>query len=114
GDLGAAPHVRGLDVATGGDGPVAHGRVLGVDTAQARRPIGVAAHDGPGILDLPGHGDHAGDLVADAGNIDLAQGNVGTRAALPAHDAHRAREHDQHVGAEGLDLLVDLARGAGA
>ncbi len=45
---------------------------------------------------------------------DLGERQVRARPARAAHDAHRARKDNEHVGAERLDLAIDFTRGAGA
>src|SRR5262249_54398635 len=112
-DLRRAVHIFARDEAARDDAPLAHLGVIRRHPLDTGRPVEVAVYD----LRVPTHGWGRG---LDEGNLSRDRGGVllgdGELAALAHPDAARggaAREHDDQVGSEALDLLGDPRLGAG-
>ncbi len=111
--LGGAIDVLGADGSPGQHDPVARLEVVAGDALDAGGPVEVAEHD----LSVTPHrgGGHLNgrDLAGDGGRVVL--GDRELRALPDAHPArrHRARQHDDEVGAQALDLLGHPGGGAG-
>jgi hypothetical protein len=95
------------ELAARGERPFARDQVVGRDAEDLRRPVAVAEHDLARAAQLRRRDLDLGNLARHQERVVLGKGLLRPRAHAHAARREVARQHDDEVGAQALDLVLD-------